>query len=617
MNSRVLSLRFATLPSRFGATTLALLVALGLWASLTLRAAADDVPGKKSAAKAASAKAGAKTVTPKVGAVKDGAAKEDSTASGDDEKPADSNSTDTKAAGGKARKPFSTGSTDILVEFVNERIRQAWEDNELEPSAEADDFEWMRRVSLDIVGHIPSAEDLEAFVADKDKAKRSKLIEKLLDDPAYVRNWTTIWTNLSIGRQTPRRVSRAGMSKFYREAFAKNRPWKDVVYDIVSAEGHYEENGAVNFMLAQLAMPDDHVQATAKTTRLFLGMQVQCTQCHNHPFNDWKQDQFWQFNAFFKQMQKIDHRKYDPKTGRQEDDYSEIVFRDAPPEVFYEKRNGEMRVAKLIYEGRKLSEDSDLNRRSELAKFFIDGESPMVARAAVNRMWGHFFGYGFTKPVDDLGPHNPPSHPDVLDRLTLEFVKSGYDLKRLITWIANTEAYNLTSRSNKKNEADNPLAGETPMFSKVYVKPLEAEQLYDSLIIATNAHRSGRSSWEQADQQRQEWMRQFVVAFGNDENEESTTFNGTIPQALMMMNGELVKSALSAKKGSYLETVLAEKSNDIQKIQKLYQSTLSRQPSKKELAASQQLLKSNKDKLVAFQDLFWALLNSNEFIMNH
>lgn len=525
-----------------------------------------------------------------------------------------------KGAGAKgevAGRGFTTGSSDVLIEFINERVRQGWSDNEIEPSEVADDAEWIRRVYLDIVGHIPPGEAVEAFLADKDKAKRSKVIETLLDDPAYVRNWTTIWTNLSIGRQTPRRVSRVGMQKFYREAFAKNRPWKEIVFDIVSAEGHFEENGAVNFLLAQMTMPDEQVQATAKTTRLFLGMQVQCTQCHNHPFNDWKQDQFWQFNSFFRQARKIDHRKYDPKTGRQEDDYSELVFEDFSGPVYFEKRNGLMQVAYPTFFEQKVEPGEGVNRREALAKLMTEGETPLIARAMVNRMWGHFFGFGFTKPVDDMGPHNPPSHPELLDRLSAEFVKSGYDLKQLIRWIANCEAYNLTSRSGKKNESDNPLAGETPLFSKVYLKPLEAEQLYDSLIIATNAHKSGRSSWEQADQQRAQWMQQFVVAFGNDENEESTTFNGTIPQALMMMNGELVQSALSAKKGSYLETVLAERSSDVQKVQKLYLTALSRTPSKRELSAAQKLLKTNPDKLAAYQDLFWALLNSNEFIMNH
>ena len=215
-----------------------------------------------------------------------------------------------------AEPAFTTGSSDVIIQEINSQIRETWTDNEVDASPLADDAEWIRRVHLDIVGHIPTLEDVEKFLADKDKTKRTKLIDRLLDDPGYVRNWTTIWTNLCIGQQTPRRVSRDGMQKFFREAFGKNRPWKDVVSDLVTAEGHYEENGAANFLLAQMQDQDDGVQMTAKTTRLFMGMQVQCTQCHDHPFNDWKQDQFWQFNSFFRQTAKVDHRRFDQPDAR-------------------------------------------------------------------------------------------------------------------------------------------------------------------------------------------------------------------------------------------------------------------------------------------------------------
>ena len=525
--------------------------------------------------------------------------------------------TDTAAAADRAGSNFTTGSSDVLIEFINEQTRQSWSDNEIAPSDIADDEEFVRRVYLDIVGHIPSADVVEKFVADKDKAKRTKLIEQLLDDPAYVRNWTTIWTNNLIGQQTPRRVSRDGMQKFLREAFAKNRPWKDIVVDIVTAEGHFEENGAVNYLLAQMQTRDEGVQATAKTTRLFLGIQVQCTQCHNHPFNDWKQDQFWQYNSFFRQLGKEDHRKYDPKSGRMVDDYSEVVYRDYSGPVYFEKRSGLMQVAYPAFEGKEVDPGPETDRRAELAKLMTAGDKPLLAQAMVNRMWGHFFNYGFTRPVDDMGPHNPPSQPALMDRLTEEFVKSGYDLKQLIRWITNSEAYNLTSKYNRRNERDNPSAGETPLFSHMYVKPMTAEQLYDSLIVATNAHKSGRGNWEQAEKQRQDWLQQFIRAFGTDEGDESSTFDGTIPQALMMMNGPLIKDAINAKEGGYLHDVLANQGSDTSRIQHLYMATLSRRPNRYEAGQAMKLIRGNRDHLAAYQDLFWALLNSNEFIINH
>jgi len=504
-----------------------------------------------------------------------------------------------------------------LIEYINGRIEQTWKDNEVTPSKEATDGEWLRRVYLDVVGHIPPVDVVEEFLKDSRAVKRSELIENLLSDTDYARNWCTIWTNLSIGRQTPRLVSRTAMQSFYRDAFGKNRPWKDVVYDLLTAKGHYEENGATNFLLAQMGMNDEAVQATAKSTRLFMGIQVQCTQCHDHPFNDWDQAQFWQFNSFFRQTRRVDHRRYDPETGRRIDDYSELVPVRFEGPVYFEKRNGVMEVAFPQFFGEKTDPGAETDRRLELGKHAVSGEKPLIAQAMVNRMWGHFFGYGFTKPVDDLGPHNPATHPELLDRLSRGFVTSGYDMKQLIRWICNCDAYHLSSQIEKSNAVDDPAGGETALFSHLYVKSMEAEQLYDSLIIATNAQTAGRADWKDAEKQRLRWMRQFIIAFGTDENDEATTFNGSIPQALMIMNGDLVATAISGEPGTILAEVLKSKSSDSQKVEKLYLTTLGRSPSREERTMSKKLIRANSDPLIAYQDLLWALLNSNEFIFNH
>ncbi|MCR9198365.1 MAG: DUF1549 and DUF1553 domain-containing protein [Planctomycetaceae bacterium] len=508
-----------------------------------------------------------------------------------------------------------------VVEAVNHFIKVGYEDNEITPSEPASDEEWVRRVYLDVVGRIPTLEEAKEYLEDESPRKRSVLVDKLLESPDYIRNQTTIWTNNCIGRGTPRRVSRRGMEKFFREAFAKNRPWDEVVVDIVTAEGHFEENGAVNYTLAQLQMPDDAVQLTAKTTKLFLGMQVQCTQCHNHPFNNWQQAQFWEFNSFFRQVRKVDHRKTDPNTGRQVDDYSEVVTRDFNGPVYFEKRSGLMQVAFPKYMGKEVAPDA-FDRRKEFGKLLVaadNGETPLIAKAFVNRMWGHFFGYGFTRPVDDMGPHNSPSHPEVLDRLAEEFVDSQYDVKKLIQWITSTDAYSLTSQYGEDNEVDDPGAGEVPLFSHMYVKSMQAEQLYDSLIVASNAHKSGRGGWEAQEQQRRRWMQQFVVAFDTDENDEATTFNGTIPQALMMMNSELIDKAVSIERGSFLFETFSKPGSEATKMQELYLAALGRRPTRSEANLAQRMVRSYgaANKAQAYQDLFWALLNSNEFIFNH
>ncbi|MBD3672699.1 MAG: DUF1549 domain-containing protein [Planctomycetaceae bacterium] len=519
---------------------------------------------------------------------------------------------------------FSTGSNEVLIKEIDQLIRRSWNDNLIKPSEVASDGEWLRRVYLDVVGHIPPVEVAREFIKSKDPAKRSKMIDQLLDNPDYVRNWTTIWTNHSIGRGFRTRgdrdeVSRLGMDKFYREVFARNRPWNEVVKDIVTAEGNFEENGAVNFILAQMEMPDEGVQLTADFTRLFLGIQVQCTQCHDHPFNDWKQDQFWSYNSIFRQTGKDIQRKYDEDSGRMVVDFVEVTWRNVDSqEVFYERRNGEVRPAYPVFNSHKINPAPHVDRRQEFGELLQKDEDRMVAAAMVNRMWGHFFGYGFTKPVDDMGPHNPPSHPEVMELLTSSFVESGYDVKQLIRWIANTEAYNLTSQFNKENEIDNPAAGEIPLFSHMYVKALEVEQLYDSLIIATNAHKTNSRNFEAAEQQRQRWLGEFITLFGDDENDSSTSFNGSIPQALMMMNGELVTRATSLERGSFLSETIASPGDDVAKVKEIYLATLSRYPNGRELSSISKLFRSSgPNKAYAYQDLLWALLNSNEFIVNH
>lgn len=519
-----------------------------------------------------------------------------------------------------AAEDVSTSDETSVVEFVDSMIRQGYEDNEITPSPQATDAEFLRRIYLDVIGRIPTLQEAEAYVANENPRKKGLLIDQLLESPDYVRHFTTTWTNHSIGRGQPRRVSRKGMTKFYREAFARNRPWDEVVVDLVTAEGHFEENGAVNYTLAQMQMPDDAVQLTAKTAKLFLGMQVQCTQCHNHPFNNWQQAQFWEFNSFFRQVKKEDHRKRDEATGRQVDDYSEVLTRDFEGPVYFEKRSGLMQVAYPIYNGEAIEPDA-FDRRKEFGKLLVkadNGLTPMIAKAFVNRTWGQFFGYGFTRPIDDLGPHNPASHPEVLERLSAEFVKADYDVKQLIQWITNTNAYSLSSQFGEDNDIDDPSAGEMPLFSHMYMKSMQAEQLYDSLIVASSAHKAGRGGWEAQEGQRQRWMQQFVVAFDTDENDEATTFNGTIPQALMMMNSELMQKAVNADRGSFLYETMMSAEPDSKKIQKLYMASLTRMPVRAEMRNAGKLIsRYGANRAAAYQDLFWALLNSNEFIFNH
>lgn len=518
---------------------------------------------------------------------------------------------------------------------IDRLIQSGWTDYEITPSAPATDGEWCRRVHLDIIGRIPTVEELRAFVANSDPDKRLKLVNLLLEDEdyteEYARNWTTIWTNILIGRSggTERNslTSRAGMQKYLRDTFARNKPYNRMVYELVTATGANSPgaenfNGAVNF-LAMKVNEEKGTLATAATSKVFLGLQVQCTQCHNHPFNEWKQQKFWEMNAFFRQTRSL--RKF--VAGTRDVASAELVDEDfagegsdpEEAEIYYELRNGLVMSAMPVFvDGTEVSPSGylqDVNRREELGKLMMQSE--YLDKMLVNRYWGHFLGYGFTKPIDDMGPHNPPSHPELVDYLAGEIRKSSYNLKDLVRWITLSQAYGLSSREGSGNKIDNPLLGELPKFSHFYLRQMQAEQLYESLLVATEAQKT-RGSFEEQERIKASWLSQFVTAFGNDEGLEATTFNGSIPQALMMFNGDLVKKATGTDKGSFLAKVAGSSLAPKAKMNYLFQAGLARNASSRELDIANKLLMARKgDQNAAMQDMWWAVLNSNEFIMNH
>jgi len=532
------------------------------------------------------------------------------------------------ALGFFAAAPSAFAQSDAeIVSVINRHIAQGWQDNGIEPSPRADDGEYARRVSLDVVGTIPPLADLLDLLGDESDQRRARFVDKLLDDPRYAENWANIWANLLIGRANRRNQGvRDDLERWLKGAFTRNLAYDKFTFELVSATGNSEQNGAAAFLASHLN--DNAVPATAITARLFLGLQVQCTQCHNHPFNDWKQSQFWSMNAFFRGTRRQN------VNGR-----NSVTLSDSPAEavVFFEKRNGTMEASlRRFVDGTSPSTATD-QPRTQLALLITSDDQPYLSQAIVNRMWGHFLGTGFTRPVDDMGPHNPPSHPELLAYLAGQFRTSGYDLKRLIRWITLSDAYNLTSRATDANRDDDPATGGTPMFTHVLVKPFTAEQLYDSLLVATAAHKAGRN-FQQSEQKRGEWLQQFVQAFGTDENDETSSFNGTVPQALVLMNGELVRSAIGGEKGSFLRTVYegdlpewaaAKKTKALKnlpslktlggKIEVLYLTALSRRPSPGEVRSLESAYQraGGRNPIAAFQDVYWAILNSNEFILNH
>ena len=502
----------------------------------------------------------------------------------------------------------------LKPDFLDRMIKESWDEAKIKPSKECTDEEYLRRAYLDVLGRIPNIEEASAFLHSKEKGKRAKLVEYLLKHEDFAKNFGNVFTVVLIGRkQQDRMVDRAALSAWLRKQFNADRPWNEVAFDLITAKGSNKENGAVNFPLSHLDM--GAVPLTSVTTRVFLGQQIQCTQCHDHPSNDWKQADFWGINAFYKGVKAEEVRKEDA-TGAEVYDHTEMT--DEPTDAYasFDKRNGLMGVAfPRFLDGRKISQGTDVDRRVELGKLITDPKNDDFAKAFVNRMWGYFFGRGFVNPVDDFGAHNPASHPELLDALAKEFQASNYDVKSLIRWIMNSQAYNLSSAMTKSNDKDETL------FSHMALKPFSPEQLFDSLLTATAAHKAGGAN--NMDKQRDAWLGQFVFAFANDEEGETTTFNGTIPQALMMMNGELMAKAVGGKSGSFLEDLKTRAlrqgkvAPELYMVNNLFLAALSRAPSRGEMNMARSYLGSNPDTVYVLEDLFWSLLNSNEFVLNH
>jgi hypothetical protein len=555
-----------------------------------------------------------------------------------------------------------------IVERIDELIRQGWQENELRPSRAATDSQWCRRVFLDVIGRVPTVEELAAYTSNRSPTKRRELVEKLLGSEyleQYARNWTTIWTNTLIGRTGGRQrrslTNRGALEAFLHDWLQKNKPYDQLAYELITASGSANPeaddfNGAVNFLVEKLA--EDGVQATAKTAQIFLGTAVQCTQCHNHKFNEYRQDQFWEFNAFFRQARLRRRRDPDDDSRRlasiADEDFAgegrnalgderrEIFLElrdgklvdveaaeqtDAP--IFYEQPNGEVRLAYPVYlDSRSLADElADrgspygnsgevryVNRRAELAKLIVADRQ--FDRALVNRLWAHFLGHGFTKPPDDMGPHNPPSHPQLLDELGQAFRTANFDQKALVKWIVLSKPYSLSSRIGRANREDDPTLGATPQFSRFYVRQMQAEQLYESLLVATEADETVSAGERAAMKDR--WLRQFNTAFGTDDAAESTTFNGSIPQVLTMMNGDLVRRACSTGSGSFLDRIAHDgRLSNREKIIYLYRTALARLPTKEETNLCNELLAARGDVVESLQDIWWAVLNSNEFVLIH
>lgn len=485
-----------------------------------------------------------------------------------------------------------------MAQRIDALLAEGWAKAGATPAAPADDAEFLRRASIDLTGIIPTVSDVRAFLSDQRPDKRAHWINLLLDKPSHATHLANTWRSVML--QDREQEKFRGINTFQswlREQFADNVSYDKMVSSLLQATG----NGVgPTWYYAALELKPDELATS--TSRMFLGVQLQCAECHDHPFDRWKKDDFWSFAAFFARIRQ-------PATAQQ---FSYQVF-DAPEgEVTLPDTD---RVIPPRFLGSdKAVQDSDGNRRAQLAAWLTSRDNPYFARAAVNRVWALLFGRGLVEPVDDLGGRNVPSHPQLLDELAGYFAETGFDLRELFRMLANTRAYQLGSES----ATESPPPPES--FACMAIKSFTAEQLYDCLAEATRRRESGQQFAQFAGASSFDPGRQAFIARFQAPTQGATEFQSGIPQALTMMNGALVADATDLSKSDLLVALDAPFFTVDEKIEVLYLSTLSRLPRDDERQRISSYLAAGGptgDARKALGDVLWAILNSAEFVLNH
>jgi hypothetical protein len=488
-----------------------------------------------------------------------------------------------------------------LAKFIDEQVNARLKQNEVAASAQCTDGEFIRRVYLDIAGVIPPAERVAEFLDSKDPNKRAKLIDELLESPRYGKYFGEIWANAIVPTDsTLRRLSTTALESWLAERFNNNTAWDKIVHDIITAEGAMtEKNGATTFFVANPSAD----KLTDKTTQLFLGVQLQCAQCHNHPFTDYKQNEYWAMAAFFMNTRINGNPNQAAKKGNQ------ITITESAT-------GKKMRLpldAKIVPAKFLSGPEANLNKKEPyrpiLADWVTSKENRFFAKAISNKLWYHFHGRAIVNPVDDMHDDNPATHPELLAGLADQMKVNNFDLKYMIRAICNSETYQRSSRPTGNNGDDQEL------FSHALVRNMTPEQLYDSLeavIKSETASNAPRGKKVNKNQRNNNARSQFVLSFGLDSGFNPLEYQAGIPQALRLMNSRQINTT----QGIVAQAMKASKAPE-GVVEYLYLATVSRRPSTEEMTRLTTYVGKQSDPRAAYGDIAWALLNSSEFALNH
>jgi Protein of unknown function (DUF1549)/Protein of unknown function (DUF1553) len=490
-----------------------------------------------------------------------------------------------------------------LSKVIDQHILQRLQAEKVAPSPLADDAEFVRRVHLDLIGKIPTRERTVAFLNDADPQKRAKLIEELLASSDFGKHQADIWQVLLLPRNSDNRaVQRDPMIKWLEESFNSNKPWDKCVQEILTATGTQDKNGAVTYYLSNGTVD----KLTDSTARLFLGVQLQCAQCHNHPFTDWKQTDYWHMAAFFMRVQ-VDQVR--PAAAANNTATPGVVEVDRPRRG----RNALPVSAKILppkyLQGAEAKIESAKPLRPVLADWMTSPSNPYFSKAMVNRTWAQMFGRGLVNAVDDMHDGNPATHPELLTELAKQFSANGFDLKDLFRSICNSQAYQRTSKPSGNNAEAN-----AALYSRMAMRVLSPEQLYDSLaqVLGNPLAGAGPRRQGMAGRGAPATPRGAFIAFFNIEDADPTEYQVGIPQVLRLMNSAQMNN------DSALAKILKDpRGQPAEVIQELYLGVLSRKPTPTETEILLAHVKKQTEPKKGYADVLWALLNSSEFTLNH
>jgi hypothetical protein len=485
------------------------------------------------------------------------------------------------------------------------------------PSELCSDTVFARRAYLDLLGFLPTADEARAFVADTRKDKRARLIDRLLERDEFADFWALKWADLF--RNEEKTIDRKGVQAFHgwiAQALRENKPVDEFVREIVASRGSTYLNPPANYYRA-LRDPVTRAEATAQ---VFLGVRLQCAQCHNHPFDRWSQDDYYDWASVFARVNyKILQNNRRDNLDKHEFIGEQVVYLASEGSVT-NARNGKPASARFLGAPKKVAEGAD--PLHELAAWITT--NPLFAKSQVNRVWFHLMGRGLVDPIDDFRPTNPASHPELLDQLAKDFAAQKFDLRWLIRMVMNSRAYQLSSEPNETN------AGDEANYSHVLPRRLTAEQLLDSQHEALavpakfngypNGMRAGQLPGVEATrlrERRKSSSDTFLILFGKPmrllscECERSS--ETTMSQAFNLVSGPEINELLSAPGNRIQQMIDAGKSN-AEITTELYWAALSRPPAQTEFLEMSARVEKAENRRKAFEDISWALLNAKEFV---